>query len=180
MLTFAIFAFFAGGWWRIYGRPIPVVGNVIHVPLLAFLIAAVAGLLGFRPRRTLYALGVLSVVLALTGLWLASPIGGQWMANLLNDPKYFGSSTRSMFGVLGLLLPIGWALLGASVTNWRLAIATYLIPGVALVVGGVAIGFFGTPGFGVGQMSPWVPLYFLFEWPVIILIVMGVFGYAWG
>lgn len=178
MLTLVIVALFVGGWWRIYGRPLPVGPTVVHVALLAFLIVAVAGLLGFRPRLLPYALGVISVVLALVGLWLASPVGGWWIAKLLSDPNYFASSPLRNSGFLGLLLPIGWVLLGASVANWRLAIASYLIPGIALVIGGAAIGVFGPPGFGLGQMLPWVPLYFLVEWPVIITITLGVFGYG--
>jgi hypothetical protein len=178
MLTLAIFALFVAAWWRIYGRQIPVVGNSIDVLVVAFSGASAGGLLRFRPHRRLYALGVLSMVVAFIGLWLASPIGGQWLVNMLNDPNYFGSSMRSIVGFLGLLLPIGWVLLGASVAGWRLAITTYLIPGVALVVGGFAIGALGPLGSGTGQMLPWVPLYFLFEWPVIILVAVGVFGYA--
>lgn len=69
--------------------------------------------------------------------------------------------------------------MGASVASWRSAIVSYLIPGVVLVIGGAATGVFGPPGFGDGQMWPWLPLFVLLEWPLIITTWLGVFGYTY-
>lgn len=180
LITVAILALFTGSWWRLHGREIPIAGNVIHVPVLAFVATAVAGMVWLRPRRTAYILGVVCVLLAFIGFWLGSPLGGQWVGNLLKDPNY-GPYGGRMFGYLVLLLPVGWVLLGASVANWKVGVVTYLVQGVVLVLSAVLVGgIFGPPGYGPGQMPPWVPAYFLFGWPVVILVLLGTFGYTFG
>ena len=171
LIGVALVAMFAGSWWPLHGRGIPIVGNVIHVPVLAFVAAAVVGLLWLRPRRTIYILGAVCVLLAFIGLWLASPLGGQWLGEELKDPNY-GRYGRDMFAYLVLLLPVGWVVLGASVADWKLCLATYLAPGVVLVLSIVLMG--GTLG------PPWVPAYFLFGWPVVFLVLLGTFGYSFG
>lgn len=180
LLAAGLVALFVGAWWRLPGREIPIVGRLIYVPVLAFVAVAVAGLLWLRPHRTRYTLGVLCVLLAFVGFWLGSPAGGRWMGNLLNDPNY-GPYGGLMFDFLFLvLLPVGWVLLGASVANWKVGVATYLVLGVALVLGTALTAGFGPPGYGPGQTPPWVPPYFLLGWPAVVLVVLGTFGRTFG
>ena len=168
-------AVFSGAWWRIPGREIPVIGQIIHLPIIGFATAAVARLLWLRPRRILYALGVLCILVAFTGFWLASPAGGQWTGELLNNRTY-GPYGGYMFRLLFLLLQAGWVLLGASVANWKIGIATYLAPGIALALGAALLGAFDL----FGATPFWVPFYFLLGWPQVILIALGTFGHTFG
>ena len=178
LVTAGTVALFVGAWWRLRGREIFIAPSVIHVPVLAFVAVAVASLAWLRPHRIVYMLGVVCALLAFIGFLLASPVGGIWAGNLLNDPTY-GPYGGRMFGYLVLLLPIGWVLLGASVASWKVGLTTYLVPGVVLLVGAALVGdILGPPGYGLGQMPPWVLPYFLLGWPVVVLVMLGTFGYT--
>jgi hypothetical protein len=173
-LSTGIAALFGGAWWRLPGREIPILGPIIHVPVLGFVALAAAGLVWLRPRPTPYALGVLCVLVALVGFWLGSPAGGWWLGSLLHDPGYGPYGGRN-FGLLFVLLPVGWVLLGASVADWKGGVISYLTPGVVLVLGTVL-----TSGAAGPLMPSWLPVYLLLGWPAVILIVLGTFGHTCG
>lgn len=175
LVTAGLVALLVAAWWRLLGQEIPVRGGVINVLVLAFVAAAIVGLHWLHPRRTLYALGGVCVLLAWLGVWLGSPAGGLWIRSLFNQPNY-GADGGRMFTFLFLLLPIGWVLLSTSVANWKVGVATYLAPGVVLVLAVIGI----SAGFGPRQMPLFLLPYFLFGWPMAILQALGVLGYTFG
>jgi hypothetical protein len=177
LVTAGLVVLLAGAWWGLAGREIPLTRGIIEVLVLAFVAAAITGLHWLRPHRTLYVFGVLCVVVAFLGIWLGSPTGGWWMGNALNASNN-GPYARRIFSFLFLLFPIGWFLLATSVANWKLGVATYLAPGVILVLITVAIA--GPPGYGPGQIPVWLLPYFLFGWPAAMLQALGAFGYTFG
>ena len=126
--------------------------------VLGFVVLAVVLLLWLRPRPIPYFPGLLCLLLAFVGFWLASPRGGLWIANyILHDPSY-GPYDGINFGSLTFLLPVGWICLARSVINWRIGIITYFLAGLLFVLINIAAGLFGPPGFGPGLMPPFLPV----------------------
>ncbi len=136
---------FAGALWSVHGRRIP----ALEVLVLGFVVVAVGLLQWLRPRPISYALGLLCLLLAFIGWWLASPIGWRWTANRigLTYEAYGGFN----FFVLCLLFPVGWILLTHSVANWRIGLASYAVAGLVFTLMAAAASWFGPPGYGHGQ-----------------------------
>lgn len=146
-----------------------------EVAIVSFVLAALAALWRMRPRPLLYLLGVLCLLLAFGGVWLSSPFGGSWVATYItHDPTYGPWTGFRRFGWLLLFFVPAWVLLAASVVDWRIAVASYLLPGAAFVLLLAATGLvFGTAGL----LNP-VVLSFLLLWPVYLLALFGMFGLA--
>jgi hypothetical protein len=171
---------FAGAYWRLDGRLLPVVEPVKEPLVLGLVAVAVAGLLWLRPHLQLYVLGLLCVMLAFVGFWLASPDGGYWIgSNILDDPSYGPYGGRT-FGYIFLLFPVGWILLATSVSSWMTGVVSYLLPGVTLVLVAAAAGLFGPPGYGPDQPPLWIPVSIVLAWPAQVLQVLGKFGRTFG
>ena len=142
---------FAGALWRInaffgHGGPLPLVDSsysrapitLIDCLVLSFTAVAGVGLLWLRPRPIAYIIGLLCLLIAFIGFWLASPNSGRWVgSSILHDPGY-GPYGGRWFGMLFFLFPLGWVLLGASVSNWKKGLVAYLLVGLAFVLLGEA------------------------------------------
>lgn len=167
---------FAAAIWSSYGRELPNVEWLV----LGFVVIAVTAILWLQPRPLLYALGVLSVVLAFLGFWLASPDGGGWTpSHVLHDPSYGPYGGRQFAALFLVFFPLGWLLLAASVAHWKVGLVGYVLAGLVFVLMGAAVGWFGVPG-----VSPtpelWVVLSFLLLWPQYTLLLLGAFGHTFG
>jgi hypothetical protein len=137
-----------------------------HVPVLLFVILAVAGLsVGARPVP--YALGLLCLLVAILGFWAASPDGGAWIAYVVWDPGLVPEIARVFGYVFLLLFPLGWVLLAESAGSWVAGVVSYLVAG---------LGFVCLYALIVGHLPSYlVPLLWLF-WPHFMLAMLGVFG----
>ncbi len=155
--------------WSEQVRILPV--RLMHVPVLAYLVIAATGLLWLRPHGAWYSAGLACTVAALASFWIASPIGGSWIARVTQDPAFNGG----IFNVVAMpLFALAWLLLGRSVTSWRWAAVTYLAEGIVFVLLGV-----------VATASPaqtaanWLLLGAgIFIWPYYTLLLLGVFGWT--
>lgn len=156
--------------WTPAQRKIVDFGPNIHLLILGLVNLAVVGLLPLRPKPVLYALGLVCLLFAFIGLWLASPSGELWTAQILLDPSYARYSVLKP-GWLFFLLPAGWLLLARSVSNWVVGALSYLAPGV-IVIAALAI----ISGIPTTLNSILVLLYFFFLWPVLVFDLLGMFG----
>ncbi len=164
----------------IYGHKITGVElGTVRQATLAFSVVAVIGLVWLSPRRRAYTLGILCMLVAFVGFWLASPQGGLWISNVVQDPNY-GPYGGGVFAILFLLFPLGWVLLSASVADWKIGIVSYFLTGLIFLLMSGAAGLFGPVGYGSGQMPPWVPVILLLLWPEYTLMMLGTFGYTFG
>lgn len=158
--------------WNLKQQRILDFGANIHLLILSLVILAVAGLLPLRPKPVLYALGLGCLLFAFIGLWLASPSGGIWIAQiLLVDPSY-GRYLGGMIGWLFLLFPASWLLLAMSVSNWIVSTISYLAPGLIVVVAGAIV--LGLPNT-LNSILVFLG-YFLFLWPLLVFELLGMFG----
>lgn len=124
-----------------------------RIPALAFAYLAAANLLWLRPRVIPYVLGAIALTLALTG----------W-------PTVW----------LGLLFPLAWIMLAASVSHWVVGVLSYLATGVTFLV----ITFVGGAVF-LWPKPPvlpdiWTMLVFPLLWPAYSLAMVGATGWAPG
>ncbi len=160
--------------WNLEQQRIPGSGSNIHLLILGLVILAVAGLLSLRPKPVLYAVGLGCLLFAFIGLWLASPNGEIWTAQILLDLDY-GRSGGQKFGWLFYLFPVGWLLLAMSVSDWRVSSISYLAPGFISVSVSAMI-------FGLPDTLNSVLIYlgfFLLLWPLYIFSILGMFGITW-
>jgi hypothetical protein len=161
-------------WTLVVRKNVEFVPNV-HLLVLGLVILGVVGLLPLRPKPVHYALGLVCLLFTFIGLWLASPDGGFWLAQiLLVDPRY-ARHLGGMIGWLLFLLPAGWLLLGRSVSNWMVGALSYLAPGVIVIAALAIISVLPT-----ALNSILVFLYFFFLWPVLVFILLGMFGMTMG
>lgn len=172
-LGVVLIAGMAAALWSAHGSPNRV--PALHLVVPGFMAAAVGALLWLRPRPVPYALGLVSLLLALTGLWLASPIGWWFTSTQVLGWPYQPFVGWQRFGLLMLLFPVAWVLLASSVSDLRIALLSYLVPGVTFVLIIAASGWFHSPG-----PSLLLLLAFPLLWPVYTLMMLGLFGFSFG
>ena len=173
-LIVGFLAGFAAAIWSSNGREIPNVESLV----LSFVVIAFAAILWLQPRPLVYALAVLSVILAFVGFWLASPDGGRWTASSIFHDSSYGPYGGRWFVVLFVVFfPLGWLLLAASVTKWKIGLVAYVLAGLVFVSAIAA--WFGVP---VVSLTPqiWVVLRIVLIWPYYTLIIPGAFGHTFG
>src|SRR5438093_1451881 len=114
-------------------------------PAVTFMVAAVLGLLWLRPQLLLYALGLVSLLLAFGGPWIAtSEILRHWPAS------------GYQFGWLPLLFLVAWLLLAASISAWKVGLLSYPLVGLTLILMIVAGGLLAPPPpWGRSKSSLW-------------------------
>lgn len=167
--------------WSGYGRDVPLRDPFI----LSLLLLPVAVLGGMQARPVLYSLGLLCLLLAFAGTWLASPGGSQWVArNVLQDaaPDPYGGLHR--FGGMLFLFPVAWILLARSVSTWKIALASYLAPGLLWALAVVIANWASStrelhpPEFWVQGVLFGVQLFLalLVLWPSYMLGFLNLFG----
>lgn len=179
-LTTGLLILFSASLWLVSGHMIPGVGAAaIHVLVLGFATAAVLGLIALRPRRAPFALGVLCVLLALVGFWIASPDGRQLISHALGMPAH-DTYPGPLLGFSFLLFPVGWVLLGASVANWRIGLLSYLLYGLVFLALTLVAGLIGPLGYGPGRTPPLLPVALVLLWPEYAMVMLGIFGYTFG
>jgi hypothetical protein len=123
------------------GQPLPSAA----FPTLACVIAATLGLLWLRPRPLVYALGLVCLLLALAGPWVAA-------SGLL---RHWPASGYQL-GWLSLLFPVAWILLAGSIGAWRLGLLSYLLVGLTFILMIVVGGLIGpAPPWGRSIFTPW-------------------------
>lgn len=163
----------AAALWSAHGSPNRV--PAVELVVAGIVAAAVGALLWLRPRPLPYALGLLCLLLALLGLWLASPLGWWVTSTQLLHWPYERFAGWQRFGVLMLLFPVAWVLLAASVTDFRIGLLSYLVPGVTFLLMIAGSGAFHSPG-----PSPLLLFAFPLLWPVYTLMMLGLFGFSFG
>lgn len=167
-LSAGLLAAFAVVWSGGVG-PLPV--RVLHFPVLLCIAVASGALMWLRPRAGWYAAGLLSTLAALVCYWVASPMGGAWVARVADDPNFSGSryAAASM-----LLFALAWLLLARSVARWRLALGSYLAAGAVFVLFGAV----ATAG-PEQNAATWLLLAAgALIWPYYSLLLLGVFGWT--
>ncbi len=174
LLAVSLLIVIASPLWALVQQKSVEFGPNTHLLVLGLVILAVVGLLPLRPKPVHYALGLVCLLFAFIGLWLASPDGGFWLAQILLDSS-FGRYGELKFGWLLILLPAGWLLLGRSVSNWMVSALSYLAPGV-IIIAALAI----ISGIPTALNSLLVLLYFFFLWPVLVFLLLGMFGMTMG
>lgn len=166
-LTFGLLVAIGAAVWSVKGHSMP----PVEVPVLGFVFSIIAMLIALQQRLNLYIFGVLCILLAFSGFFLASPDGGRWTAaTLIDDPSY-GDYGGRWFGVLFLLFPAGWILLASSTVGWKVGLGSYLLAGLIFTITMAA--FFGPP-------RSLVALVLFFLWPRFLLQMIGMFGWSFG
>jgi hypothetical protein len=162
-----------GAFWRILGRELGPANDLIHWPVLGFMLLAVLLLLWLRPRPLPYGIGLLCLLLAFAGLWLTSPFGSRWLVTAVpHEPR------GAIPFLMTFLFPAAWVLLAGSVAGWKIGVISYLLATLAFLVPGAAVSYIGVPGPTTD------PLWFLtimpLIWPRLLLVMLGVFGHTFG
>jgi hypothetical protein len=142
-----------------------------HVLVLCFAILAAAGLAWIGARPAPYTAGLVCLLAAIIGFWIASPNGGPWAAYITRNPDLSTWGGSAFAYAFLFLFPLGWVLLAGSIDGWVRASLSYLATGLSFVL--LHIVLLG----GVPAML--VPVYVLF-WPHFTLAMLGTFGWASG
>lgn len=140
----------------------------LHVPVLAFVLLATAGLLWLGARTVPYTLGLLCVLASLLGFWAASPNGVLWTMYIARGSNLTQSSTQVFGYVFLFLFPVGWVLLADSINSWRAGLISYF---------GVGLGFVILHALLGKMTAALMPVYRLF-WPHFTLTMLGLFGWT--
>ncbi len=157
----------------VYGQAIPMRDPLV----VGLLFLPVAVLSGMQPRPRFYRLGLLCLLVAFLGTWLAGS-GGDWVArNVFHDAAPDPYSGQRRFGYMVLLFPVAWILLARSVSSWKIALASYLAPGLAWACTVVTANW-ASGTFWVNGVSFWVQAFpvFLVLWPSYMLGFLDLFG----
>jgi hypothetical protein len=138
--------------------------RVTDTVVFALVATAVGGLLVFRPRPVPFLAGLLLLVVAFVGFWLASPP--------VRASIRIGAFDGLVFAYLTLLFPAARVLLAASVSDWLVGLGSYLTFGVTAALMVRAASY--------SVLEAWLLTLYVLLWPPLTLLLLGIFGWRLG
>lgn len=142
-----------------------------QIVVFGFAIVVAAGLIWLDAKVAPYTLGLMFLMMAFLGFWIASPDGALWMGHMARNSDLALSGTRVFAYVFLFSFPIGWILLAGSVYGWLRAGLSYLGAGGMFILLHMLL---------ISKLPmALLPVYWLF-WPHFTLVMLGTFGFDFG